>query len=159
MSEGERGQRVALSWVPDWSWGLPLLILTIVAHVCAIVFTTKILAKSRASYAHPVSCFVSFVALAALASSAYLALESTAWAFLYLEVGAVPTWRAAMLYSLNAMNSYGHAQIYLEDRWQMLGAIEAVNGLILFGLTTAFLYAAIREVWPLRPDFALHENK
>jgi hypothetical protein len=31
-----------------------------------------------------------------------------------------------------------------------LGAIEAVNGLIVFGLTTAFLYTAIHEVWPLR---------
>ena len=40
--------------------------------------------------------------------------------------------------------------ILLEDRWRLLGAIEAVNGLILFGLTTAFLYAAIHEVWPLR---------
>ena len=34
--------------------------------------------------------------------------------------------------------------------WRLLGAIEAVNGLILFGLTTAFLYAAIHEAWPLR---------
>ena len=57
-----------------------------------------------------------------------------------------------MLYSLSAMTSYGHADVYLEDRWQLLGAIEAVNGLILFGLTTAFLYAAIHQVWPLRRD-------
>ena len=91
-----------------------------------------------------------FVALAALATAVYLALEAAAWAALYLWVGALPTWRDAMLYSLSAMTSYGHANIYLEDRWQLLGAIEAVNGVILFGLTTAFLYAAIREVWPLR---------
>jgi len=57
-----------------------------------------------------------------------------------------------MLYSLGAMTSYGHADVYLEDRWRLLGAIEAVNGLILFGLTTAFLYAAIHQVWPLRRD-------
>ena len=57
-----------------------------------------------------------------------------------------------MLYSLGAMTSYGHADVYLEDRWRLLGTIEAVNGLILFGLTTAFLYAAIHQVWPLRRD-------
>ncbi len=58
-----------------------------------------------------------------------------------------------MLYSLGAITRYGHAPILLEDRWRRLGAIEAVNnGLILFGLTTAFLYAAIHEVWPLRRD-------
>jgi hypothetical protein len=29
-----------------------------------------------------------------------------------------------------------------------MGAFEAVNGMILFGLTTAFLYSMVREVWP-----------
>ena len=98
------------------------------------------------------SRFIIFVALAAIASTVYLALEAAAWAALYLWVGALSASRAAMLYSLSAITSYGHADVYLEDRWQLLGAIEAVNGVILFGLTTAFLYAAIHEVWPLRRD-------
>ena len=38
-----------------------------------------------------------------------------------------------MLYSVSAITSYGHADVYLEDRWQLLGAIEAVNGVILLG--------------------------
>ena len=96
------------------------------------------------------SLLVIFVGLAALASTVYLALEASAWAVLYLWVGALPAWTPAMLYSLRAITSYGHADVYLEDRWRLLGAIEAVNGLILFGLTTAFLYAAIQQVWPLR---------
>ena len=69
---------------------------------------------------------------------------------LFLWLGAQADWRDAMLYSLGAITSYGHAEVFLEDRWRLLGAIEAVNGLILFGLTTAFLYAAIHEVWLLR---------
>ena len=44
-----------------------------------------------------------------------------------------------MLYSLSAMTSYGHASLFLEDRWQLMGALEALNGALLFGLTTAFL--------------------
>ena len=75
----------------------------------------------------------------------YLALEAAAWAALYPWVGALSTWRGAMLYSLGAVTSYGHADVYLEERWRLLGTIEAVNGLILFGLTTAFLYAAIHQ--------------
>jgi hypothetical protein len=138
--------------MPDWSWGLPLLVLAIVAHVSAIVVTAMMLGKYRGSDPHKASGFIIFVALAALASTVYLALEAAAWAALYLWVGALSTWRAAMLYSLGAMTSYGHADVYLEDRWRLLGAIEAVNGLILFGLTTAFLFAAIHEVWPLRRD-------
>jgi hypothetical protein len=42
-----------------------------------------------------------------------------------------------MLYSFGAITAYRHAPIFLADRWRLLGAIEAVYGLILFGLTTA----------------------
>jgi len=30
-----------------------------------------------------------------------------------------------------------------------MGALEALNGMLLFGLTTAFLFAMIQEVSPL----------
>jgi hypothetical protein len=55
----------------------------------------------------------------------------------------LPACAPATLNSLEAITSFGHADVYLEDRWRVLGAVEAVNGLILFSLTTAFLFAAI----------------
>jgi hypothetical protein len=143
---------VGLSWVADWAWGLPLLVLTVVAHVAAIVWTAKMLRLTGSPHSRKASRFVLFVAVAALACAVYLGLEAAAWAGLYLWLGALPDWHEAMLYSLGAVTSYGHAPIFLADRWRLLGAIEAVDGLILFGLTTAFLYAAIHEVWPLRRD-------
>jgi hypothetical protein len=54
-----------------------------------------------------------------------------------------------MLYSLSAMTSYGHANLFLNNRWQLMGALEALNGMLLFGLTTAFLFAMIQRIWPL----------
>ena len=30
----------------------------------------------------------------------------------------------------------------------MMGALEALNGMLLFGLTTAFMFAMIQRVWP-----------
>jgi hypothetical protein len=50
---------------------------------------------------------------------------------------------------LSAMASYGPANLFLEEQWQLMGALEALNGMLLFGLTTAFLFAMIRKVWPL----------
>jgi hypothetical protein len=49
----------------------------------------------------------------------------------------MPDYRSAMLYSLNAMTSYGHTNLSLEDRWQLMGALEALNGSLLFGLSIA----------------------
>ncbi len=46
------------------------------------------------------------------------------------------------------MTAYGHANLFLKDRWQLMGALEALNGMLLFGLTTAFLFSMIQRVWP-----------
>ncbi len=68
---------------------------------------------------------------------------------LYVLVGALPSPHLAMLYSLNALTAYGRAPVDLAPAWQMLGALEALNGLILFGLSTAFLYGILTRAWPV----------
>jgi len=55
--------------------------------------------------------------------------------------------RSAMLYSLGAMTTYGHASLSLAPAWQRMGVLEALNGWILFGLTTAFLFVIMRKAW------------
>ena len=89
--------------------------------------------------------------MTALGAACLHGAEAGLWAAIYVAIGAMPDLHDAMLYSLSALTSYGHVDIYLEDRWKLLGAIEAVNGLILFGLTTAFLFAAIQQVSPIHP--------
>jgi hypothetical protein len=43
------------------------------------------------------------------------------------------------------MTSYGHTDLSLEDDWHLMGAPEALNGWLLLGLTTAFLFAVIEK--------------
>jgi len=73
-------------------------------------------------------------------------IEATLWALVYRFLNALPDHRSAMLYSLNAITSYGHANLQLEDRWHLMGAMEALNGWLLFGLSTAFLFAVIQRL-------------
>ena len=54
-----------------------------------------------------------------------------------------------MLFSLNAMTTYGHDSLGLAPHWRLMGALEALNGVILFGLTTAFLFSTLQEFLPL----------
>jgi len=139
-------------WISDWAWGLPLLMLTVVFHVCVFALIVKALVpKVRLEKsARSLGYFMVAIALTALGAAALHALEAGAWAMLYVWLDAMPDFPNAMLYSLSAITSYGHSNIFLEERWRLLGAIEAMNGLIIFGLTTAFLFAAIEEVRPVR---------
>jgi hypothetical protein len=44
------------------------------------------------------------------------------------------------------MTSYGHTSLALEDHWDLMGALEALNGWLLFGLTTAFLFSVLEKL-------------
>ncbi len=45
---------------------------------------------------------------------------------------------------------YGHADAFRAPHWQLMGALEALNGMMLFGLTTAFLFSLLSNHWPAR---------
>jgi len=52
-------------------------------------------------------------------------------------------------FRLGAITTYGHAQLFLTDDCRLLGALEALNGIILIGMTTALIYGLIQRVWPV----------
>src|SRR3954447_7148610 len=141
-----------MTWDLNWAWSLPLIVFTVVVHVFGLGYVAQkvVLALSAPSRGRRfLSVFSMVVGTTTLLATVLLAIHATAWAVLYLAVGALPDTASAMLYSLSALTSYGHAGLYLDKHWQLLGALEAVNGVLLFGLTTAFLFAAIQEVWPV----------
>jgi hypothetical protein len=84
----------------------------------------------------------------ALSAAILHGFEGFIWASAYRFLGARGDSKSAMLYSLNAMTSYGHGGLILEPRWQLMGALESLNGWILFGLTTAFLFSVMQRAWP-----------
>jgi hypothetical protein len=137
------------TWHTNWTWGLPLIVLNVVIHVLGLGLINERIVERVRHRVNPMRITALFVAAAALMATVLHAIEGTVWAAAYLGLGALPDIRTAMLYSLGAITSYGHAQIFVDPHWQMLGALEALNGVILFGLTTAFLFALIQEIWPL----------
>ena len=139
-------------WIGDWAWSLPLIVLTVVIHVCGLALIggkfVAVLGKSLDAR-NFIPKFALVIGSTALLASVLHGIESAIWAAAYRVLGALPDNRFAMLYSLSAMTTYGHSNRYLKDQWQLMGALEALNGMLLFGLTTAFLFAMIQRVWPL----------
>ena len=46
------------------------------------------------------------------------------------------------------VTTLGADVVLLEDRWKLMGPLEAISGMLLFGLSTAFLLAVMQRVWP-----------
>ena len=138
-------------WSADWAWGLPLIVLTVVIHVAGLSLISQKVVRGnvgrRIERRRPRLAFVLVVGATTLLATCLHALEAGMWAAAYRILGALPDSRDAMLYSLNAITSYGHTNLTLKDNWHLMGALEALNGWLLFGLTTAFLFGVIQGVW------------
>lgn len=137
-------------WEFAWVWSLPLVMLTIVVHVVGLGFITLtcmgILGRSD-SHGRFIVRYCIILGAIAFFATAFHAFEAGVWALAYVRLGALPDGREAILYSLNAITSYGHADVFLDPRWSLMGSLEALNGIMLFGLTTAFLFAVIQTAW------------
>ena len=138
-----------VTWSADWAWGLPLIVLTVLIHVTGLGLMTQRVVHGnigrKIERLHPRLAFVLVVGATTLLATTLHGLEAGIWATAYRSLGALPDFRSAMLYSLNAMTSYGHTSLELPDHWHLLGALEALNGWLLFGLSTAFLFAVIEK--------------
>ena len=139
-----------MNWHANWAWSLPLIVINVMIHVFSLGLITQMAQRVLSG----IRGRRHFLIVFALAMSVIVTLvtllhgvEAQVWATAYWLLGALPDYSSAMLYSLNAMTSYGHTSLYLERRWELMGALEALNGMLLFGLSTAFLFNMIRNVW------------
>jgi hypothetical protein len=138
-------------WHADWAWGIPLIVLTVVLHVFGLgLIRQRVLPIHREFMKrhHPTAAFAGVMGLTTLLATILHGIEAFIWAEAYCWIGALPDLKYGMLYSLGAMTTYGHENLHVQPHWQLLGAIEALNGWLLFGLTTAFLFAMIEKVSP-----------
>ena len=140
-----------VNWGTNWAYGLPLIVLTVLIHVFGLGLISQRIVNvigGTIHRRHPTTVFMVVMGATTLLATSLHALEAGIWAIAYRVLGALPDSKFAMLYSLNAMTSYGHTglDLNLGDRWHLLGALEALNGWLLFGLSTAFLFDVMDRV-------------
>ena len=135
-------------WYLDWAWGLSLIVSTVVVHVSGLAFIES--AAARIAGAIPQRFrrirFAAVMGVVGWLAAALHGIDATVWAVAFRLLGAVPTNREAMLYSLSALTTYGHAGVFLAPGWQLLGAMEALCGILLFGLTTACMLQVMQRL-------------
>ncbi len=68
------------------------------------------------------------------------------WAATFMLVGAFHSLEPALYFSLVTFTTLGYGDITLSPEWRLLAALSAANGLLLFGLSTAFLVEFLARV-------------
>jgi hypothetical protein len=77
-------------------------------------------------------------------------VEVGIWAITYrILPGLTPldSWEEAVYFSTVTFASLGYGDIVIQGSWRLLSAIQAMNGLLLFGWSTALLFSVVQRIW------------
>jgi len=70
-------------------------------------------------------------------------LQMTVWAALFLAFNEFQDFTTAFYHSVVNFATLGYGDIVMSEKRRLLGALEATNGVLMFGLSTGFLYAVL----------------
>ncbi len=124
-----------------------LVLLTTIVHGGCTTFTLLILKWTRSGRLTLTTSVARTLLISYVVLMMFLAslLEAGLWATVYLLVGAIEGAEKAMYFSLVTYTTLGYGDITLGEQWRLLAAIQAGNGIIMFGWSTALVYAAVQH--------------
>jgi hypothetical protein len=141
---------------PRWRWGLTLIALTMAIHATVVVTMAFVGVRVRARLESRGLEPLSLVAVLIFTSVMMILLlavlhgaECGIWAAAYLWLGALESPGDALLFSVDSMTTRGASGLTLQRHWQMMGALEAVDGVLLFGVSTAYMFAVMQTYWSM----------
>jgi hypothetical protein len=89
---------------------------------------------------------VAVMMVVSLITAATHLIQIALWAGVFLICGELASFEHAFYFSAQNYTSLGYGDVHLSDRWRLLGPLEAVNGLLLFGLSTAIMFAVLSRL-------------
>jgi hypothetical protein len=84
-------------------------------------------------------------------------LEVCVWSMTYQIVGAAPADRDLLYFAFVNYTTLGYGDITPLRIWNLLGPITAMNGILLFGWSTAVIFEVLRRAL-IRIDEIAHSN-
>jgi len=141
---------------PSWHWGLSLIALTMAIHAAAVVMMAFVGVRIRVRLEardfnlwNLIAVLICIIAGIGLLLAVLHGIECVIWAGAYLWLGALDSPIEALLFSVDSMSTRGASGLTLQRHWQMMGALEAVDGMLLFGVSAAYIFAEMQAYWSM----------
>jgi len=133
--------------------GVVAIICTILIHVLPLRATVDLVRRERRLGRvgmqpwRDVGIFILIVLYALLAHLVEIAL----WGLLFIICGEFPDFGTAFYHSAVNYTSLGYGDVIMTPPWRLLGPLETADGMLLFGVSTAILFAVIQ--WLVQARF------
>jgi voltage-gated potassium channel len=77
-------------------------------------------------------------------------VENCIWAAFYGWSGLFGNYETSLYFSLGTFTTIGYGDVLLPEKWRLLGALEGISGVLLCGLSTAFLFSVVNALFRFR---------
>jgi hypothetical protein len=104
---------------------------------------------NRLGLRHVFPIVIGLIGVIGLLLAALHGIEAALWAAAYWWLGALNSPGEAILYSVDTISTRGASGFMLERHWRMMGALEAMDGMLLFGISTAYIFTVMQAYWSL----------
>jgi hypothetical protein len=134
-------------WTP-LAVGASAVAATILIHALAVTATVNLVrhevrvGRAGAGFWTDVPIVVGAISFA---FAAHL-IEVAVWAMLFVVCGEFPTFAMACYHSAVNYTTLGYGDVIMTASWKVLGPLEAANGMLLFGVSTALIFAVIQRL-------------
>jgi hypothetical protein len=79
-------------------------------------------------------------------------VQIAVWALLFLGIAEFQDFATAFYHSTVNFATLGYGDMVMSERWRLLGALQAVSGVLMFGLSTGTLFAVMNQLFQRRRD-------
>jgi hypothetical protein len=72
------------------------------------------------------------------------------WALFYYTRGLFSDFETSLYFSMVSFTTIGYGDVLLPRHWRLLGVVEGFSGVLLCGISTAFMFAVVNAMVQLR---------
>ena len=81
-------------------------------------------------------------------------VEITTWGLCYAWTGAMNGIQQALYFSAVTYTTTGYGDLILPEEWRLVGAVEALTGILMCGLSTGFFFAVLSRLYQAQDQSA-----
>ncbi len=130
-----------------------MVLATAIIHLVGLAMLVRVL-KSHSKLLGRLKIMpLTLVLSAAIGIIAVHTVEIWLYAALYLYLGCFSGFEEALYFSTVTYSSIGYGDVLMPHQWRVLGAIEGAAGIIMLGISTAFLVSLLTQLKLLSHDW------
>ena len=125
---------------------------TIFVHVLPLGATVTIVRREKRLGQAAVSFWSEFAIVALIILLSLLAhlIEIALWAAVFMICGEFHEFGLAYYHSAVNYTTLGYGDLIMSPKWRLLGPMEAANGILMFGVSTAMIFTLILRLTQAR---------